>query len=289
MIRSMTGFARTTRRGDWGELTLELRAVNHRFLDVKLSLPDGLQGLAEDLRAQLQKRLTRGRIEASVRWRPPAVAGFAINRELARAIAAELRSLQEEIGAAGEAPPLDLLRLLAWPGVVETATPESRLLSGELAAACDAALDELVAAREREGAALAGVLEERLQRLAAGLEACTAEERAAKVSLGERLAERIAALGAAADAARIAQEAAILVVRQDASEELERLAMHVREVRRLLRADEAAGRRLDFLMQELMREANTLASKAADVAVNRRALDFKVLIEEMREQVQNVE
>ncbi len=289
MIRSMTGFAIASRRGEWGELVLELRAVNHRFLDLKLTLPDALRPLEAELRARLQAGLARGRIEATVRWQPPPGSGFVINRALALRLAGEARQLLAETGTEAASGGVDAMRLLAWPGVVEAAVPEPEALAPALAAASDAALAELVATREREGAALAAALEERLVRLAAGVEACTVQSQEAKNALPVRLAERIEAFGAEVDPARVAQEAALLVVRQDTSEELERLSAHVEETRRLLAATEPVGRRLDFLMQELMREANTLASKAGNLALNRRALDFKVLIEEMREQVQNVE
>ena len=288
MIRSMTGFAIASRHGEWGELVLELRAVNHRFLDLKLTLPDALRPLEAELRARLQAGLARGRIEATVRWRPPPGSGFAINRALALRLAGEARQLLAETGTEATGG-VDAVRLLAWPGVVEAAVPEPEALAPALAAASDAALAELVAMREREGAALAAALEERLVRLTTGVEACTVQSQEAKNALRVRLAERIEAFGAEVDPARVAQEAALLVVRQDTSEELERLSAHVEETRRLLAATEPVGRRLDFLMQELMREANTFASKAGDLALNRRALDFKVLIEEMREQVQNVE
>lgn len=284
----MTGFARVGRVGAWGELALELRAVNHRFLDLRIVLPEALRPLEAELRARVRARLARGRIDATLYWRPPAGAGVAVDETLAREVAAAARRLAGALG--GDVPVArDALSLLAWPGVVEPPQAALATLEPELHALVDEALGALVADRAREGAELAAALGERLERLDALVSAGATRLAGAGEDMRVRLAARLAALGTDVDAARVAQEAALLVVRQDASEELDRLAAHLREGRRLLQADEPVGRRLDFLMQELAREANTLASKAADMEVNRLALECKVIVEEMREQVQNVE
>lgn len=284
----MTGFARAGRAGAWGELALELRAVNHRFLDLRIILPEALRPLEEVLRARLRGRLARGRIDAAVHWRPPPGAAIAVDEALARDVAAAARRLAETLGT--EVPAArDALALLAWPGVVEPPQAALEALEPELRALADEALDILIAARAREGEQLALALGQRLESLDALVSAVRTRLGGVGESLRERLAERLRALGTEVDAARVAQEAALLAVRQDASEELDRLAAHVREGRRLLEADQPVGRRLDFLMQEFAREANTLASKAPDVESNRLALECKVTVEEMREQVQNVE
>lgn len=288
MIRSMTGFAHAARQGEWGELALELRSVNHRFLDLKLALPDVLRPLEETLRGRLRAQLARGHVQARLHWRACGDAPLSINHALAGEVAVAARSLAVETQIEG-APIPDAMALLAWPGVIEAASPELERLAPEVETLCEEAIAALLEAREREGAALAEALSRRLQGLIAEAEKLRAQAPAQAVDLRARLAARLEALGAEADAARIAQEAAILLVRQDVSEELDRLLAHAREAERLLDAETAVGRRLDFLMQELAREANTLASKAADLAVNRAALDFKVWVEEMREQVQNVE
>lgn len=271
-----------------GEFVLELRAVNHRFLDLKLAVAEPLRALEERLRERLRLALGRGRIEAALRWRPPAQAGFVVNRTLALQVGREALHLAGELKQRSVAP-LETLALLAWPGVVEAPVPELDAVAADVDAVTEQALAALIAAREREGAALAAAIRERLDRLLEGVGSARVHAQESKATLGERLAARLEALGSEVDSARLAQEAALLVVRQDTSEELDRLAAHAREARRLLDADEAVGRRLDFLMQELAREANTLASKAPDLGANQRALDLKVLIEEMREQVQNVE
>ncbi|MGH8273015.1 MAG: YicC/YloC family endoribonuclease [Gammaproteobacteria bacterium] len=288
MIRSMTGFARAAREGEWGELALELRSVNHRYLDLKLILPDMLRPLEEMLRTRLRAGLARGRVEAALRWRARGGARIQVDHALAGEVADAARGLAAEAGVEG-APIPDAMALLAWPGVIQAPNPELERLSPEVEVLCEEALAALVAAREREGTALAEVLSRRLLNLIADAEHLLTQAPEKAADLRVRLAARLEALGTEVDAARVAQEAAILVVRQDVSEELDRLLAHAREAVRLLDAETAVGRRLDFLMQELAREANTLASKAGDLAVNRMALDFKVLIEEMREQVQNVE
>lgn len=290
-MRSMTGFALARREGGWGELALELRAVNHRYLDLKISLPETLRGLENPLRERLRTGLARGRIEAQLRWRAAAGAGLAVNEALLRdAISAAETARTRVVEMQADVPLVrDALSLLAWPGVVEPPAAAADTLLPMLEVLSEEALTGLVAAREREGAALAAVLEQRLDRLNARVSAIAEHLPAAKNELKSRLSARLEALGEEVDAARVAQEAAVLIVRQDVGEELDRLAAHAVEVRRLIGANKPVGRRLDFLMQELGREAGTLASKAGDLEINRAALDCRVLIEEMREQVQNVE
>lgn len=289
MMRSMTGFALARREGGWGELTLELRAVNHRYLDLKISLPETLRALEDPLRERLRAGLARGRIEAQLRWRAAAGAGFVVNEALASDVMQAARRLERETKT--DIPlATDVLSLLAWPGVVEPPVAATDTLLPVLAALSEEAIAGLIVARKREGAALAAALVQRLDRLDACVAAIGGHLPTAKTQLKARLVARLEALGGDVDAARVAQEAAVLIVRQDVNEELDRLAAHAIEVRRLLvGADKPVGRRLDFLMQELGREAGTLASKAGDLEINRWALDCRVLVEEMREQVQNIE
>ncbi|HYW76757.1 MAG TPA: YicC/YloC family endoribonuclease [Gammaproteobacteria bacterium] len=287
-MRSMTGFALARRQGEMGEFVLELRAVNHRYLDLKINLPDRLRALENPMREQFRAALARGRVEALLRWRAPQGAGLQVNESLARELVEAARKVASGSGA--DMPiASDALRLLAWPGVAEPPLVEVDSLEPVVSALVKEALDSLVAVREREGAALASALTERLDRVEAAVSEIREHLPEARKLLSDRLADRLAGLGAEVDAARVAQEAAMLVVRQDVDEELDRLAAHVKEVRRLLGQNRPVGRRLDFLMQELGREAGTLASKASDLEINRRALDCRVLVEEMREQVQNIE
>ena len=287
-MRSMTGFAVARQEGEMGEFVLELRAVNHRYLDLKINLPDRLRALENPMREQLRGALSRGRVEALLRWRAQEGAGLQVNESLARELVEAARKVAAGSGAdmpvAGDA-----LRLLAWPGVAEPPLVEVDSLQPVVAALVSEATGSLVAAREREGKALAAALSDRLDRIETAVGDIRSHLPESRTRLSERLADRLAALGAEVDAARVAQEAAMLVVRQDVDEELDRLAAHVKEVRRLIGQDRPVGRRLDFLMQELGREAGTLASKASDLEINRCALDCRVLIEEMREQVQNIE
>lgn len=284
----MTGFALGRREGEWGELALELRAVNHRYLDLKITLPESLRALENTLRERLRAGLARGRVEARLSWRAAAGAGFSVNEALLEDVMQAARRVARETGTdlpvAG-----DVLRLLAWPGVVEPPPAAADALCPVVEALSDEVVAMLVAAREREGAALAAALAQRLDRLEESIAGITARLPAVEAGLASRLEARLQALGENVDAERVAQEAALLVVRQDVHEELDRLATHAREVRRLLGAGKPIGRRLDFLMQELGREAGTLASKAGDMEINRSALDCRVLVEEMREQVQNIE
>ncbi|MGH8128623.1 MAG: YicC/YloC family endoribonuclease [Gammaproteobacteria bacterium] len=287
-MRSMTGFALARREGEWGELALELRAVNHRYLDLKISLPETLRALEDSLRERLRSGLARGRVEVQLRWRAPAGAGFAVNEALARDVIQAARRLERETQT--DMPlAADALSLLAWPGVVEPPVAVTDTLLPVVSALSEEAIAGLVAAREREGAALAAALVQRIDRLDACVAAIAGHLPTVKTELKSRLTARLEALGENVDAARVAQEAAVLIVRQDVNEELDRLAAHAVEVRRLLGADKPVGRRLDFLMQELGREAGTLVSKAGDLETNRQALDCRVLVEEMREQVQNIE
>jgi uncharacterized protein (TIGR00255 family) len=288
MITSMTGFARRETTGAWGTLVCELRSVNHRFLETGFRLPDELRGGEGELRARLARRLRRGKVDCTMSYRRPQENGGAleVNSEaLAQVLAAVdvvARSLPESVSVSA----LDVLR---WPGVLREDGASGEELLAAAATVFEATLEELSAARAREGARLRELLEQRC----AGLEALVAGVRArlpeVQARARSRLNERVAELTAQVDQERLEQELAILLQRLDVDEELERLSGHIAEVRRVIGGDEPAGRRLDFLMQELNREANTLSSKSQDLELTRSAVDMKVLIEQMREQVQNAE
>jgi len=287
MTRSMTGFARCERRHPTGVLTWELRAVNHRYCEIVLRLPEELRMLEPGARELIGTHVVRGKVEANLRFRAAdAVATLHINRALLAAVVAQAR----ELGTSLSSPaPLDPVRLLGWPGVVTE--PEQDLAPVQEAAL--ALLEEAVlvlgAAREREGERTRTLLRERC----AVLEGWVAQVRArlpeVKTALRERLLRRVTQLVAEPDQGRLEQELVMLAQRLDVDEELDRLGAHVAEVEHALARDEPVGRRLDFLMQELNREANTLASKAQDAETTRAAVEVKVLIEQMREQVQNLE
>jgi uncharacterized protein (TIGR00255 family) len=289
MIRSMTGFARRERQGPWGALSCEIRAVNHRYLELSLRLPEDLRGLEGDVRQLLGASLRRGKVDASVYMRGATAqaATIEINRPLVEQIA---RGIGEVTNAAGGtlAPvsPLDLLR---WPGVIREAERDTGPLLAQAMELVRETAVELNESRAREGARIREMLAGRCE----ALQQCVALMRARLPELSARIktrvGERVAQLGAQVDPERLEQELVLLAYKMDFEEELDRLGSHVTETMQVLDSKEPAGRRLDFLMQELNREANTLSSKSQDTETTRTAVDIKVLIEQMREQVQNVE
>ncbi len=289
MIASMTGFARREATGAWGTLVCELRSVNHRFLEASLRLPDELRGAEGELRARLAKQLRRGKVDCSLNYRRPVVGAAAALEIDSAALERLLAAVHVVARTMPQAAAVNALDVLRWPGVVRDESAVGDELLAAAYAVFGATLDELVAARAREGLRLRELLGQRC----AGLEALVADVRArlpeVHARMRARLTERLAELAASADPERLEQELAILLQRLDVDEELERLSGHIAEVRRVIAGNEPAGRRLDFLMQELNREANTLSSKSQDLETTRSAVDMKVLIEQMREQVQNAE
>jgi uncharacterized protein (TIGR00255 family) len=287
MIRSMTGFARCERRHDAGALVWELRTVNHRYAETVLRVPEEFRVLEPRARELIGAHVQRGKTEASLRFRPTeATVSLHVNGALLAAVLAQARAL---VDAIGDAAPLDPVRLLAWPGVVSEPERDLAPLQEAALALLEEAVRSLGAAREREGARIRTVLLERCALLETWVAAVRQRLPEVRAALRERLGKRVAQLVAEPDPGRLEQELAILAQRLDVDEELDRLGAHVAEVEHALGRSEPVGRRLDFLMQELNREANTLASKAQDAETTRAAVELKVLIEQMREQVQNLE
>lgn len=294
MIRSMTGFGRAEAAGDQHLVTVEVRSVNHRHLDLAVRLPASLAGLEADARRRVQARLERGRVEVAVVVAPAGgrpVPEVRVDRELARRYAAEARVLAEQLGL-DDRPPLGWL--LERPGVVqlEEARPaDPAALAPLVTEALDRALDELLARRAAEGAALASDLRALRAELLAGLPVMAARVPAAAARREERLRERLRALLAdtPVDETRIATEVAVWAQKTDVSEELARLRVHLDEVAALLDKGGPVGRPLDFLIQELNRELNTLGAKADDLELSQAVLAARGLLEKMREQVQNLE
>jgi len=287
MIASMTGFARREVAGSWGTLTCELRSVNHRYLEPGFRLPEELRPLESDLRQLLSKNLKRGKIDCTMHLRGSQGA----EREL-RIDPAALARVAAAIGQVSREMPgatVDAVEVLRWPGVVETTAPDAEALLGGARTLFQQTLDDLGAMRQREGKRLGELIEQRC----AGLGTLVGQVRTRlpeiQARVRTRLHERVAELLASVDRDRIEQELVLQLQRLDVAEELDRLTGHIEETRRVMGGGEAAGRRLDFLMQELNREANTLASKSQDLDTTRITVDMKVLIEQMREQVQNVE
>ena len=287
MPRSMTAFARNTVDFSWGSITCELRSVNHRFLEAGFRMPETLRQVEMSLREIARKKLTRGKVDISLQVAlnnddatvhiDMALAGRTI--EIAQTLASELLN---------PAPisPLDIMR---WPGVLTEQSVETENLHGAAIKTFTEAVDQLLEGRQREGDKLAEMIEERL----CGIETQVAIVRENLPSILDhqrvRLHEKLEHLRAQVDSDRLEQEMVIISNRADIDEELDRLAAHISEIRRVLKSQEAIGRRLDFLMQELNREANTLGSKSIAGVTTQASVELKVLIEQMREQIQNLE
>jgi uncharacterized protein (TIGR00255 family) len=287
MIRSMTGFARRERQFPWGLLAWELKTVNHRFLEMGFRLPEEFRVGEAEFRQSVAAAARRGKVECSLHFRPAVAAGAL---EVDAVLLASLNERAKAIAAqAGPAARIDALDLLRWPGVIRDATRDQAPMVAAAQALLAEALAELARFRDSEGGRLRDALEQRcggLVEFAARVADRLPEVRA---RMRARLLERVAQLVADVDHDRLEQELAILAQRLDVDEEIDRLRGHVAEVRKTFDDREPAGRRLDFLMQELNREANTLSSKSQDIETTRAAVDMKVLIEQMREQVQNIE
>ena len=284
MSNSMTAFARETLTGDQGELTWELRSVNHRFLETFVRLPEDLRALEMRVRERIGARLDRGKVDASLRYAPAAAAAgeLRINRRYLELLLAAGAEVGSRLGRMPAPEPFDLLR---WPGVLEEQKPDLGPVQEQALALLDRTLSTLVATRAREGERLAGLIRERCDRLLI----CVAKvrERMPQVmaEVRQRILDRLDEVRAELDPNRLEQELALLAQRLDVDEEMDRLQAHVQEVRAVVGSDKPVGRRLDFLMQELNREANTLGSKSSDLEVTRLAVEMKVLIEQMREQI----
>ena len=288
MIASMTGFARREISGNWGALVCELRSVNHRFLESGFRLPDELRAAEGELRQRLAREIKRGKVDCSISYRRAQGAETALEVDTA-ALERLLTSVRDISRSLPGNPTVNVLDVLRWPGVLRDETDSGDELLKATHVLFGNTVEELIGARAREGQRLRELLEQRCN----GLEALVVHVRArlpeVQSRVRTRLDDRLAELKANVDQERLEQELAMLLQRLDVDEELDRLAGHIVEIRRVIDGSEPAGRRLDFLMQELNREANTLSSKSQDLETTRSAVDMKVIIEQMREQVQNVE
>ena len=290
MTASMTAFARRDTLTPWGGLVWELRTVNHRYLELSFKLPDELRVIEPAVRELLGKRLGRGKVDCHLRF----AAREGAEGMLDEALVARLMTLAHKTqtlaaAAGGTVAPWPVVDLLRWPGVFKSAAVDAEALQQAAVALLTETVNELAATRTREGTQLAAILKTRLDALgeiATQVRALLPEVRR---NFRERLLTRLGEVRAELDPARVEQELLLFAQKTDVDEELDRLVLHLNEVRRVLDDKGQTGRRLDFLMQELNREANTLGSKAADVRVTNAAVDLKVLIEQMREQVQNIE
>lgn len=293
MISSMTAFARQETQDSWAgrsaQMVWELRSVNHRYLDIQPRLPEELRALEPEIRRRVDEHLSRGKVEASLYLRNLAQGtALEIDWQRAATLAGACAELLTRFDPTlTPAPATELLR---FPGVINEPPGELQPLKEAALELFDAALGELIATRKREGERLTELLRKRLEASRKAVNELTSRRQGINQQVRERLEARLTNLSEPADPGRLEQEMAYIAQRLDIDEELDRLQAHFDEVERLLDSDATAiGRRLDFLMQELNREANTIASKAADSSTTNTAIDLKVWIEQMREQIQNVE
>ncbi len=288
MLKSMTAFSRQEAVSSFGTAVWEIRSVNHRFLDVSIRLPEELRSIESQVRERLNAKLSRGKVDVSLRFKAAGnVSGqIVVNEVLARQVTDAAQSVQ---GMLGESHALSAMEVLRWPGVVSQAEADLGPLQQEVLVLLAATIEDYLATRGREGSKTADMLTERCD----GIEQIVAEVKVLRPLALERqrakLIGRIEELKVDHDNNRLEQELLYVAQRLDVDEELDRLTAHLSELRDILKRDEPVGRRLDFLVQEFNREANTLGSKSADAQTTALAVDLKVLIEQMREQIQNIE
>lgn len=287
MIYSMTAFARLEIKKDWGDAVWEMRSVNQRYLENYFRLPEQFRGLENTLREKLRQNLTRGKIECALRIesKKSANAVLNLNKELADQVIQSLRWLKTQAGE-GE---INLTEVLRYPGVVEAQEEDLDVISQDLLLAFDELLRDFIAMRGREGEKLQGIIQQRLDAISIEADKVRVQMPAVLQWQRERLLQRFEEAQINLDPQRVEQEMILLAQRVDVAEELDRLQMHVKETANILKKGGAVGRKLDFMMQELNRESNTLASKSINADITASAVELKVLIEQMREQIQNLE
>ena len=288
MLHSMTGFARESAESSLGTLTWEIRAVNHRYLDVQFKLPDELRPSEQEFRQRVSEHVGRGKVECSLFFRRAVDldSEMQVDTDLVELIGHRISDVTVKLPNVAAVNPIEILR---WPGVIRQADIDVEPLLEAASQLLDTTVATFRDTRTREGQRIAEMIEARCKEIEAIVAAV--RERMPQVLEATRAKqqERIEALDLEADPARLEVELALIATKLDVDEELDRLASHVVEIRDTLGSDKPVGRRLDFLMQELNREANTLGSKSADTVTTRAAVDLKVLIEQIREQIQNVQ
>jgi uncharacterized protein (TIGR00255 family) len=288
MTQSMTAFARCELETSLGSLTCEIRSVNNRFMDLQLRLPEELRAQEAALRQLVSNRINRGKVDCSIRFRPNAgAAGLpTINQDLLKGLAELTEQVSAELSNAAPINPIDLLR---WPGVTAETKLDLAPLAGYASTLLEDGLEQLIQGRLSEGGRLKALLLERCDGIAAKVAEVRADLPQVMDSIRTRIVERLEKLIQDVDPERLEQELVFLAQKMDVAEELDRLDSHLVEMRQVLDSEEPVGRRLDFLIQEFNREANTLSSKSQDIRTTQAAVDIKVLVEQMREQAQNIE
>ena len=288
MTSSMTAFSRQQQEQEWGSLTWEIRSVNHRYLETSVRLPESFRALENSVREAVRKRLTRGKVECALRFQSETKVSsdLHLNTKLIRQLVQANIEIEQITGSTSSLSNMEVLR---WPGVIEEQDFDKTSIEKQALSLFGAALDDLVATREREGAELQGFIQQRIDSIREIVVNVRNKMPEILAKQKQNILDRLADLQVDLEPTRLEQEVSLLAQKADVEEELDRLDSHLNEVARVLGAKGQKGRRLDFLMQELNREANTLSSKSIVVETTLSAVELKVLIEQMREQIQNVE
>ena len=288
MVHSMTAFSRQQVESAWGSLTWEIRSVNHRYLEPSVRLPENFRSLENLIRKQLREKLTRGKVECQLRFQM--LETKQVDWQVNQGLIARLTKANSEINRqiAGDYS-LSSLDILKWPGVISDQLVDEEVFNEEALKLFGKALDDLIVTRKREGETLKYLLLKRIESIQSIVDSIRSKMPAIITKQRENLLLRLEELKAEFEPTRLEQEIAMLAQKADVDEELDRLDSHLQEVKRVIDSNGQIGRRLDFLMQELNREANTLSSKSIVVETTQGAVELKVLIEQMREQIQNIE
>ncbi|KGK15385.1 YicC/YloC family endoribonuclease [Vibrio navarrensis] len=288
MIYSMTGYARKEVKSDWGTAVWEIRSVNQRYLETYFRLPEQFRGLEPLLRDRFRQRLARGKVECNLRLEanPAAKSELKINEALAKQV---IKAAEQVMHMTGELSRINPFQVMQWPGVMETPEQDMDTINKALLAAFDEALAEFIESRGREGDNMKALIEQRLEAISAEVVKVRARMPEILQWQRERLLGKFEEAKIELDATRVEQELILLAQKSDVAEELDRLDSHVKEARNVLKKGGACGRKLDFMMQEFNRESNTLASKSIATDITASGVELKVLIEQMREQIQNIE
>jgi uncharacterized protein (TIGR00255 family) len=288
MIKSMTAFARESIEKDWGNGAWEIRSVNSRYLETNFRLPESLRYLEFKLREKLRKKLNRGKLDCTLKLEIGQETGddLAIDSQLAESLMKSHQSLQNIAGVKQQP---DLTRILNWPGIIKKSEVDSEQMEKDLLQALDQAIEQLITMRGREGESISEMIQQRLDGIGQQVKYVREEMPAIAKWQREKILGRFEEIKLEFEETRIEQEMVMVAQKIDVDEELDRLDAHIAEVERLVKKGGVVGRRLDFLMQELNREANTLGSKSISAKTTAASVELKVLIEQMREQIQNIE
>lgn len=288
MIYSMTAYSRKEVKGDWGSAVWEIRSVNQRYLETYFRMPEQFRGLEPVLRERFRKRLARGKVECHLRFEanPAAKGELTINESLAKQV---IGAANQVMSLTGEESRLNPFQVMNWPGVMETPEQDMDAVNKDLLKGFEEALSDFIEARGREGENMKALIDQRLTAITEEVVKVRARMPEILAWQRERLLGKFEEAKIELDGARVEQELILLAQKSDVAEELDRLDSHVKETNNILKKGGAVGRRLDFMMQEFNRESNTLASKSISTDITASGVELKVLIEQMREQIQNIE